>query len=244
MNYMSYTNEQITSILGTTLADKKYYVYRLVDPRTLQTFYVGKGCGGRVLQHIKDAKKLINTEEDATSLKIQQIAEIISAGKQVIPIIHRRGMTEKQAFEVESALIDCYPGLTNIQSGHDSERGVITLEDLCKISNIAQYSEPKEEYIIIKTTTNAIANNGGLYEATRRAWKAKLVNAQKYKYVLAVVNGIVREVYEVMLWYQYNPDRIAFEGKPTTDSISTLKGLQIPQKYRMKGLSNPFLYKK
>jgi len=33
--------------------NRKYYVYRLVDPRTLHTFYVGKGCGDRVFQHAK-----------------------------------------------------------------------------------------------------------------------------------------------------------------------------------------------
>lgn len=225
-------------------SNKKYYVYRLVDPRTLQTFYVGKGCGDRVLQHIKDANKLINKHEDATSLKTQQIAEILSVGKQVIPIIHRRGMTESQAFEVEAALIDCYPSLTNIQSGHDSERGMISLDDLCAIYNLDEYKEPNEKYIIIKTTTNAIAANGGLYEATRRAWRASLEKAKKYKYVLSVVNGIVREVYVAKEWYQYNLDRIAFEGEVSHDAISSLKGKLIPKKYRKKGNANPFLYKR
>lgn len=240
---MEYTPEQISNVLNSSSYDnKKYYVYRLVDPRTLQTFYVGKGCGDRVLQHIKDATTLINKDEDSTSLKIQQIAEILSTGKQVIPIIHRRGMTERQAFEVEAALIDCYPGLTNIQSGHNSERGVISLEDLCSLFSITEYSEPKEKYIIIKTTTNAIASNGGLYEATRRAWRGNLEKAKKYKYVLSVVNGIVREVYEAN-WYQYNPDRIAFDGEVSHDPISSLKGKLIPKKYRKKGNANPFLYK-
>lgn len=242
---MEYTSEQISNVLNSLSYDnKKYYVYRLVDPRTLQTFYVGKGCGDRVLQHVKDAKTLINKDEDSTSLKIQQITEILSAGKQAIPIIHRRGMTERQAFEVEAALIDCYPGLTNIQSGHNPERGVISLEDLCSLFNIAEYLEPNEKYIIIKTTTNAIASNGGLYEATRRAWRGSLEKAKKYKYVLSVVNGIVREVYEAKVWYQYNPDRIAFEGEVSHDSIiSSLKGKLIPKKYRKKGNANPFLYK-
>ena len=240
---MEYTPEQISNVLNSSSYDnKKYYVYRLVDPRTLHTFYVGKGCGDRVLQHIKDATTLINKDEDSTSLKIQQIAEILSTGKQVIPIIHRRGMTERQAFEVEAALIDCYPGLTNIQSGHNSERGVISLEDLCSLFSITEYSEPKEKYIIIKTTTNAIASNGGLYEATRRAWRGNLEKAKKYKYVLSVVNGIVREVYEAN-WYQYNPDRIAFDGEVSHDPISSLKGKLIPKKYRKKGNANPFLYK-
>ena len=31
----------------------KYYVYRLIDPRTLHTFYIGKGCDNRVFSHAK-----------------------------------------------------------------------------------------------------------------------------------------------------------------------------------------------
>lgn len=33
----------------------QYYVYALVDPRTDQIFYVGKGVGNRVFQHIAEA---------------------------------------------------------------------------------------------------------------------------------------------------------------------------------------------
>ena len=69
--------------------------------------------------------------------------------------------------------------------------------------------------------------------------------AESYKYVLAVVNGIVREVYEVNRWYQYNQDRIAFEGVVSNQqSMVALKGKLIPSIYRQKGNANPFLYKK
>lgn len=51
----------------------------------------------------------------------------------------RPNFKQEEAYEVEAALIDCYPGLTNIQSGHDSERGVISLEDLCAINNLDEY---------------------------------------------------------------------------------------------------------
>lgn len=242
---MEYTSKQISSALNAVFSEKrKYYVYRLIDPRTMQTFYIGKGCGNRVLQHMKDASKLLSQDEDATSLKMQQIAEILCSGKQVIPIIHRRGMTEKQAFEVEAALIDCYPGLTNIQSGRDSERGAITLEDLCSTYCIKEYTEPLEKYVIIKTSQQAISDRGSLYEATRFAWRGNLDKAEEYKYVLAVVNGIVREVYEVKEWYQYNPDRIAFTGDVTNAPIASLKGQRIPSYYGKKGAANPFLYKK
>lgn len=224
----------------------RYYVYRLVDPRNLQTFYVGKGSGDRVFQHIHNVLKN-DIEEDELSLKSKLIAEIMAAGKQVIAIIHRRGLTKYEAFEVEAALIDAYPGLTNIQNGHNYERGAISLEDLSALLNIEEYNEPEEDYILIKTSYNAISLNGNLYEATRRSWRAKLENAQKFKYVFSVIDGIVREVYKVQRWYQYDDtQRIAFDGSPVEkdDPMAQYKNKRIPEYYRTKGSANPFQYKK
>ena len=46
----------------------QYYVYALVDPRTDQIFYVGKGAGNRVFQHIAEAeaenKNVCSTSEN------------------------------------------------------------------------------------------------------------------------------------------------------------------------------------
>lgn len=221
----------------------KYYVYRLIDPRTFQTFYVGKGCGNRVLQHVKNVRSLLSNDEDLVSLKAQQIGDIIASGKEVIMVLHRRGLTEKEAFEVEAALIDAYPSLTNIQSGHDVDRGLISVDDYYQMYNTPVYSEPAEDYVIIKVTNEMVQTRGSLYEAVRQWWKADINRAKGYKYVLAVINGIVREVYETQNWYKVD-DRIAFEGKVATGPISSLKGKKIPQEYRQKGAANPFMYKK
>lgn len=225
----------------------KYYVYRLVDPRNLQTFYIGKGCGDRVFQHANGVVKKIalGLDEEIISLKEKLIKEIISAGKKVLPIIHRRGLTQKEALEVEAALIDAYPGLTNVQRGYGIDRGVITVDDFCAMYNTPVFSEPNEKYVIIKTTPHVIQMNGDLYEAIRKSWRAKLTKAKKYKYVLAVVNGIVREVYEVSSWSQNLYGRIEFQGKPTNDPIAlSVKNKRIPDYYRKRGVANPFMYKK
>ena len=57
--YVHGCNEELGGILETInqfpaeVAEKlKTYVYRLIDPRNGETFYVGKGKGGRVFSHI------------------------------------------------------------------------------------------------------------------------------------------------------------------------------------------------
>ena len=235
-----------------TLDNIGYYVYRLVDPRDFTTFYVGKGQGNRVFDHARAAESFkLNDDEDRLSAKIDQINEIKAEGKEVIAVIHRHGLCcEQLALEVEAALIDAYPGLTNIQSGIDPERGVITAEDLEDKLNRKEYEEPDDiDYIIIKTSLNAVKTNGSLYEATRRAWKAKLERAQKYKYVLCVIYGVVREVYQVPEggWKPAKScaGRIEFEGEVAPDNVkSRFMNKLIPAKYRVRGLASPFLYKK
>ena len=223
------------------------YVYRLIDPRDYQTFYVGRGVGNRVFQHAKEEIKHFEEEDDALSMKLEQIREIRLSGKEVICVIHRYGLSREQAMEVESALIDCYPGLTNLVNGYGSDRGVITAEDLQNTLERPVYEEPDNlDYVIIKTTRNAINNNGNLYEATRRAWRANLERAKKVNIVLSVIDGIVREVYEVSEWYRSpeSESRIEFNGKRAKDEIANLfRGKMIPEYYRKKGMSSPFLYK-
>ena len=109
-----------------------FYVYRLIDPRNGQTFYVGKGKGDRVFQHVQETLKLSeNSEEDNITLRIKRIRDIHQAGLEVIHVIHRHGMDEKTAFEVEAALIDAYEGLTNMQSGHgSSDYGPMNAQEL------------------------------------------------------------------------------------------------------------------
>ncbi len=41
--------EQISKFSPEVAKELKYYVYRLIDPRNGQTFYVGKGKNNRVL---------------------------------------------------------------------------------------------------------------------------------------------------------------------------------------------------
>ena len=88
----------------------KYYVYRLIDPRNGQTFYVGKGKGNRVFRHAQGVEH--DPDDYGPGSTQERIAQIHFAGLSVGHIIHRHGMSERTALEVEGALIDCYQGLS------------------------------------------------------------------------------------------------------------------------------------
>ena len=92
-----------------------YYVYILIDPRSNETFYIGKGQGNRIFSHLQCAIKFPNESD-----KIKTIKEIMNAGYRVQHYILRHGLTENVALEIESAIIDFVglANLTNQLSGH------------------------------------------------------------------------------------------------------------------------------
>ena len=94
-----------------------FYVYELIDPRDLSVFYVGKGQGNRVSQHVRDVRagRVDNVE------KYRRIKEIHAAGLNVVERIASRHETEAQAFAAERvAIASLRAGLTNIVGGTTS----------------------------------------------------------------------------------------------------------------------------
>lgn len=237
--------KEITKFSDETAERLGYYVYRLIDPRNGRTFYVGKGKGNRVFEHIKCALKENSSEKN---LKYKIIKEIKFAGLDVLHVIHRHGLTEKEAFIVESAVMDCYDGLSNIQGGYDFDRGVANAITLEERYSAKPYDEPDDiNYMIIKIRQKTIDERGGIYEATRSAWHINPKNAKKYTYVLSSLYGLVKAVYEVDEWRECEggDGRWEFDGYPAPKEISDIfVGKRIPDCYKPKGSQNPIAYKK
>jgi uncharacterized protein len=144
----------------------KTYVYRLIDPRNGETFYVGKGQGNRVFSHICAER---NLEGDDLDNKIKRIREIRLAGFEVAHVIHRHGMDERTAFEMEAALIDAYPGLTNIVGGTSGgDYGAMHAKEI-----IRRYSAESAvfRHRALLISVNRSTAERSLYDATRYAWK-------------------------------------------------------------------------
>lgn len=228
----------------------KYYVYRLIDPRNGETFYVGKGVGNRVFQHIKCS--ITAETEDEISDKYQTIRGIVAAGLNVIHVIHRHGMDENTAFEVESALIDAFPGATNIVGGHGSN----DYGPMNAIEIINRYAaiEAVFEHNILMITINRSISDFSIYDATRYAWRLDKSKAEKADFVLSIEKGIVVGVFKALEWKrarkQYFPEfnihtnsRYGFIGIEAESEIQNLYlRKRIPSEYRKKGASNPIKY--
>lgn len=184
----------------STIEKLDYYVYLLIDPRNNKVFYVGKGKGNRINQHLLGA--LDNKTEETE--KIKRIRIIEKAGYKIKNIILRHGLNEDEAFAVECAMID-YIGienLTNIVSGHNSKKqGLMDLEEI-KIVYEAEKAVFNEPTILI--TINRLYRRGmsskELYEATRKHWNINVERVTDVKIACAVYRGIIREVYSIKQW--------------------------------------------
>lgn len=236
------------------VADKlKHYVYRLIDPRNGETFYVGEGQGDRVFQHAIGALKLA-AQEDALDAKIQRIREIRSAGMEVGHVIHRHGIKDKEtAFQIEAAVIDAYPGLTNKIGGHSNDFGVAHAEQV-----IALYAAdpfvPSHPLLAISITNTYYEEGKSVYDAVRYAWVLNPVEARRRELVLAHVRGLVKGAFRPAKWLEATPQnfpgfpatdpkRWGFEGEEATEDIrKRYVGKRVPDEYRAKGAANPVRY--
>jgi hypothetical protein len=229
-----------------TITQLKTYVYRLIDPRNGETFYVGKGSGNRVFEHVK-----AKIGSDDTSLKLRRIHEIQVAGLEVAHVIHRHGLDNATAFEVEAALIDAYPGLTNAVNGLGSnEYGAMHANEIVKKYQ-AELAMFRHRAILINV--NRSATDTSLYEATRYAWKISQNKASRSQIVCSVRFGIIIAVFVADRWLPATTenfpgrepiiDRYGFEGHEAPETVQKLyRGKRVPDEFRKKGAANPIKY--
>ena len=176
------------------VADKlKTYVYRLIDPRNGETFYIGKGRGDRVFADIR-----ADVDGDELDNKLKRIREIRVAGFEVAHVIHRHGLDDATAFEVEAALIDSYPGLTNVAGGTGSgDFGAMHAKEI-----IRRYEATPAvfRHRALLINVNRSATETSLYQATRYAWKIDKRKAAEAEVVLATRQGLIVGAFVATAW--------------------------------------------
>jgi uncharacterized protein len=236
------------SFTAEAVAKLKTYVYRLIDPRNGETFYVGKGQGNRVFCHIRAEQ---NLEGEDLDNKVKRIRDIRLAGFEVGHIIHRHGMDDATAFEVEAALIDAYPGLTNLAGGTGgNEYGAMHAKEIIR-RYAAEPAVFRHKALLI--SVNRSAAETSLYEATRYAWKISRSKAKKADVILATVQGLIKDAFVADDWLDATsanfpgredvPGRLGFVGRPASLELQNMYvGKRVPDEYRKRGAANPIKY--
>lgn len=231
-----------------------WYVYRLIDPRNGETFYVGKGRADRIFEHAKGASAAIK-DEDALDLKLQRIKEIEAAGLQVAHVIHRHNIEDEDvAYQIEAAVIDAYPGLTNKVAGHGAgDYGCRHAEQIVT-EYAAEPFEAKEPLILISIARSYEEEGKEIYDAVRGCWVIDPNKAKKFKLVLAHRRGLVLGAFRPTKWLPATkenfpwldtdiPPRFGFEGQPAEQATASLYiRKRVPDAFRAKGAANPVRY--
>lgn len=184
-----------------------FYVYALIDTRTNEVFYIGKGVGNRVFSHEIESTKSPKSEKS----KLQRIRDIEKNGFEVKRLIVNWGLTESEAFIAEATLINLMnaisgASLTNIVAGHHIHES-LTVEDF-ELMYGAEMLKPEDiKHNILVIKINKLYRRGmsdyEIYDAVRGMWNAsiKSIKTRGVKYVFAVYNGLIVGVYKPDEWH-------------------------------------------
>lgn len=217
------------------------YVYRLVDPRNGETFYVGRGVGNRAFSHGKAAEK---GADRPVPNRIRQIRKESLDGQKLMEIvlIHRHGLSVREAKQVEAALIDAYPGLENLVRGErpegEADDTVGKAERPTRSTNktafgdfgVASWQQVQKRYTAKQADFDAysvmligitsswdqglrdFSQRREIYEQTRFAWKININRANRADFVVSHAAGIIRAVFADVNWQRASPNEWEARG--------------------------------
>lgn len=116
-----------------------YYVYFLSNPNDGSIFYIGKGKGKRLNQHVKNCKAgKIDNAPKAAAIKC-----ILESGREVKETIFECGLSESEAYALERKLIHSLRdhGLTNISNGCMSNAELIPMQAQTLLDRLIPFNQ-------------------------------------------------------------------------------------------------------
>jgi uncharacterized protein len=240
------------------------YVYRLIDPSSGATFYVGRGVNNRCFSHIDAARRrMASLQDDGPVLdekdgKFAKIKEILDRGEEVHVVVHRHGLSPEEAVVVEAAVIDAYPGLRNRIAGSSSELGCRSANDLIREFSLTEIPLGVDFIMCMKVTESFGDRGRDVREAASYAWQIDVKKKWRDRkpYVLPYgAYGKVLGVFAVDDVLPADEFRKRDEQKYPRVAKSTLKGMvlkdapteiaaryfekRVPQKWRNSACTYP-----
>ena len=97
------------------MKDNRFYVYSLINPNTLESFYIGKGSNGRIDAHFHESQAHYNPHKWNKIQKLRRNGLEPDEMKRII----FDGLTEEKAYELEKEIIEeiGLENLTNVKQG-------------------------------------------------------------------------------------------------------------------------------
>ncbi len=240
-----------------TITALGFYVYMLIDPRNNKPFYVGKGKGNRVFQHVEDAKNNPSISTD----KYDIIRDIEKSARVEHVIVCHGLRSEDEAYRIECVLIDTLDylghGLTNVVLGHHStQTGIMTTAEIIGLYSATQLNSIANDCVIININGqyNRCMGPNGIYQATKGTWRMNANRVKNIKYVLSEYRGLIIEVFEVDEWYRKerpysSGNKVGqtymgweFNGKVAPNNIRNLYINKTIAHLKKKGQANPITY--
>lgn len=259
------TKEDISDLFWGKL---KWYVYKLIDPADNKVFYIGKGKGSRVVDHLKMAVAEHHLLKDggmsAKLSKIKEICERTDSDKNrpIHQIICHQLETEAEALRIEAILIQQTSDLTNEQVGHNiDDFGSANLQELVWKLDAKPMGAIEHKAILLKIDTtyqlgqedNDVDNK--VYESCQVAWNCSEKTVNKVEVALAIFGDVCVGVFEELEWFpatrkkfpqmaQDQDKKLGFKGKTAKKEIlDKYLNKKIPPELRWKrGQAGSFRY--
>ena len=245
----------------------KWYVYKLVDPEDNKVFYIGKGRGSRVVDHLKMAvNERLVVKEGGMSAKLSKIKEICDRNngdknRPLHQIICHQLETEAEALRIEAILIQQTPDLTNEQAGHNiDDFGSSNLQELVWKLDAKPMSRIEHDAILLnikntyKPELDEYDVEKKVYESCQIAWGCGEAR-EKVELALAIFGDVCVGVFEDLNWYEATkknfpqmthdqPGKWGFTGKTANQTIlEQYLNKKIPAELRWKrGQATSFRY--
>lgn len=169
------------------MAAGEFYVYHLIDPRSDEVFYVGKGCGDRISHHETEAKK------GSDHQKCEVIRSIWDDGMKVKRVKVKHFKSEQDAFDFEAEEIARVglANLTNQQAGggtawRDGTQPVYAVRLMLK--TVARY---------LLTTAQGLRLNNPWHDVAEACWPATIKRIAKERGEEFVVSELAKHSVEL-----------------------------------------------